>query len=106
MRKVYYTLDLTEAVLLKDHLLHNGVAASVRNKGAVRIPYAGTASEVWIAHETDDAEVRRLVAAFLREQKSAAAAAAWRCADCGEESPGEFEFCWKCTRERAAAAAQ
>ena len=38
MRKVYYTLDLTEAVLLKDHLLHNGVAASVRNKGAVRIP--------------------------------------------------------------------
>ena len=35
MRKVYYTLDLTEAVLLKDHLLHNNVAASVRSIGAV-----------------------------------------------------------------------
>ena len=45
MIKAYYTLDLTEAVLLKDHLVHNGVAASVRSKGLVRIPYDGFASE-------------------------------------------------------------
>jgi hypothetical protein len=38
MHKAYYTLDLTEAVLLKDHLVHNGVEARVENKGVVRIP--------------------------------------------------------------------
>ena len=51
MRKACYTLDLTEAVLLKDHLVQNGVGATVMNKGLVRIPYDGVASEIWVAEE-------------------------------------------------------
>jgi hypothetical protein len=106
MRKAYYTLDLTEAVLLKDHLLHGGVVASVRNKGAVRIPHDGIAAEVWIADGADDDAVKRSIQAFLQKRKHAAGEplSAWRCRHCGEESPGEFEFCWKCNEERPAAA--
>jgi hypothetical protein len=24
----------------------------------------------------------------------------WKCDDCGEDNPSEFEVCWKCRRER------
>ena len=48
MRKVYYTLDLAEAVLLRDYFVQNGIGAAVQNKGAVRIPHEGIALEVWV----------------------------------------------------------
>lgn len=98
MRKAFYTLDMTEAVLLKDHLVHNGIEADVMNKGLVRIPYDGIASEVWVADDAEAGEVRRLIRGFLARRKEAPAPAMslWRCEQCGEESPGEFEFCWSC----------
>lgn len=98
MRKAFYTLDLTEAVLLKDHLLHNGVAADVMNKGLVRIPYDGVASEVWVADDADAAAVRALIRGFLarREQTHAPAKSPWACRNCREENPAGFEFCWSC----------
>jgi hypothetical protein len=101
MRKVYYTLDLTEAVLLKDHLLHNSVAAAVRNKGAVRIPHDGIASEVWVADDSDDNDVRGLIRGFLKHRKdsSGAAESSWACRHCRESNPGSFELCWNCGEE-------
>jgi hypothetical protein len=98
MRKAYYTLDLTEAVLLKDHLVHNGVGADVLNKGVVRIPYEGAASEVWVDDDADAAEVRTLIRGFLKGRRDTLAptTSSWRCQNCREENPGEFEFCWSC----------
>jgi hypothetical protein len=100
MHKAYYTLDLSEAVMLKDHLVHNGVAASVKNKGAVRIPYEGIASEIWIADDADGDEVRTLIRDFLNRYGDTPAISSWRCQSCREESPGEFEFCWSCGETR------
>lgn len=102
MRKVYYTLDLTEAVLLKDHLHHNGVAASVRNTGAVRIPYAGIASEVWVDDDADDNAIRELIHGFLKRRTDSigASKSAWTCRLCREESPSGFEVCWNCEGPR------
>ena len=65
MRKAYYTLDLIEAALLKDHLVQNGVGATLMNKGLVRIPYDGIASEIWIADDADGDEVRALEFEFF-----------------------------------------
>jgi hypothetical protein len=98
MRKAYYTLDLTEAVLIKDHLVHNGVAAQVMNKGAVRIPHDGVASEVWVVDDVGADEVRALIGSFLRRRKEtpASLSAGWACPKCREENPGEFELCWNC----------
>ena len=97
MRKAYYTLDLTEAVLLKDHLVQNGVGATVMNKGLVRIPYDGIASEIWVADEVEDNEVRKLIRGFLKQRKQPPVATSpWRCQSCREENPGEFECCWNC----------
>ena len=100
MHKAYYTLDLAEAVLLKDYLGRKGVPASVENRGVVRIPYEGIASEVWVADEADTDRVRTLIRGFLKERKdtSATAPSSWRCQSCGEENPGEFEFCFSCGR--------
>jgi hypothetical protein len=98
MHKAYYTLDLTEAVLVKDHLVHNGVGASVLNKGVVRTPYEGIASEVWVADDADGDEVRMLIRGFLkgRRETPTPTMSSWRCQNCREENPGEFEFCWTC----------
>lgn len=103
MRKVYYTLDLAEAVLLKDHLVQNGVAASVLNKGAVRLPHDGVAAEVWVGEDAANDEVVDLIRDFLKRRKDAVAASAadWRCQSCGEANPGEFEVCWSCARPPA-----
>jgi hypothetical protein len=100
MHKAYYTLDLSEAVMLKDHLVHNGVAASVKNKGAVRIPYEGIASEIWIADDADGEEVRALIRDFLKRYSDTPAISSWRCQSCREENPSEFEFCWSCGETR------
>jgi len=89
---------MKEAVLLKDHLVHNGVAASVMNKGLVRIPYEGVASEVWVADDAAADEVTTLIRGFLAGRRDTAppAMSSWRCQSCREENPGEFEFCWSC----------
>jgi hypothetical protein len=98
MRKAYYTLDLIEAALLKDYLVQNGVGATLMNKGLVRIPYDGIASEIWIADDANDDEVRALIRGFLKRRKETpiAAKSSWGCQNCREENPGEFEFCWNC----------
>jgi len=98
MIKAYYTLDLTEAVLLKDHLVHNGVEANVKNKGVVRIPYDGVASEVWVAADANGDEVRTLIRSFLkgRKERTTPERSSWQCHACRENNPGEFEFCWNC----------
>jgi hypothetical protein len=67
MRKAYRTLDLTEAVLVKDHLVQNGVEASVMNLGLVRVPADGVASEVWVADDANGEAVKALIRGFLRE---------------------------------------
>lgn len=104
MIKAYYSLDLTEAVLLRDHLIHNGVAASVRNKGAVRIPYDGIASEVWVADDVNGDEVTTLIRGFLKTRKGPSAErSSWACPACGEQNPGEFELCWRCGHSPTAA---
>lgn len=104
MRKVYDTLDLTEAVLLKDHLVHNGIAASVMNRGATR-RRGGIASEVWVADDAGDSNVRDLIRAFLEQQRNASdsSKSTWECPHCGEDNPGDFQQCWSCSREHAGA---
>lgn len=45
-------------------------------------------------------EALALLAATRREMDTQRGAP-WRCAKCGEESPGDFEVCWSCGAERA-----
>lgn len=103
MRKVYYTLDLTEAVLLRDYFVQHGIGADVRNRGAVRIPHEGVASEVWVADHVDTDEAKEAIRTFHARQKYGAgeAESIWRCSRCGEENPGQFELCWSCGEELA-----
>ena len=98
MRTAYYTLDLIEAALLRDYPVQNGVGATLMNKGLVRIPFDGIASEIWIADDADDDAVRALIRGFLKRRKEnlIAATPSWGCQNCREENPGEFEFCWNC----------
>lgn len=100
MQRVYSTHDLSEAVLLKDHLLHNGIDARVRSKDGARAPLVGVHSEVWVAGDADSGEVATLIRDFVgRRNTPARAKRPWRCRRCREENPGEFEFCWKCESE-------
>lgn len=99
VHRVYSTHDLSEAVLLKDHLLHNGIDARVRSKNVSRAPLLGVHSEVWVAGDADSDEVATLIRDFVgRRDTPARAKRSWRCRRCREENPGEFEFCWNCRK--------
>lgn len=104
MGKVYSTLDLAEALLLKDHLVHNGVAARLENRGIARVPLEGVVSEVWVNQDADGDDVKKLVRDFVRRRSAAGSAAQrpWTCSRCREENPGEFEICWSCGVARRA----
>lgn len=103
MQKVYNGLDLTEAVLLKDYLVQHEIGSSVRNKGVVRRPSEGVACEVWVADDADGEEVRTLIRRFFEQRKQAELSAPpfWRCPQCREENPGQFEVCWNCGKTHA-----
>lgn len=38
----------------------------------------------------------------LSERRHAAAHVTWRCPECGEENPGNFEVCWQCSADFSA----
>lgn len=103
MRKIYSSLNVTDAVLLKDELLSNGVEAQLLSKHGrhAMTAAAEVAAEVWIADEADTAETRGLIQGFLRRLQSAEREKRpWRCMRCKEENPDPFDSCWKCGRER------
>jgi len=48
---------------------------------------------VWLAR---DADLGRATALLRSMEDDAARGGTLRCPECGEQSPGNFEVCWKC----------
>lgn len=98
-QKVYTAADPVNAEIVKDYLGAHGIAAHVRGRflwgGMGELP-ADVYPTVWIADQDRYTEARALIARF--EAGATSERPAWRCPQCGERLPGQFDACWRCAR--------
>ena len=106
MRKVFSSNEVTETALVRDALVHRGFEATIQNQhsGHSAVPAFRPPAEVWIAHDQDYENARRVVVDAIAVMHSKAAGKPWVCAGCREENPQSFEVCWSCGREKGGAA--
>ena len=102
MRKVFSSNELSETVLIRDALLHGGVAATIQNEfsGRTAIPEFRPPAEVWVTNDHDYDDAKRIVVDALATIDGESNAAPWVCSNCREENPQSFDLCWNCARER------
>ena len=102
MRKVFSSNELSETVLIRDALLHQGVAATIQNEysGRSAIPEFRPPAEVWVADDHDYDDARRIVIDALSTIDAKSDVKPWACPNCREENPQSFEMCWNCQREK------
>ena len=102
MKKVFSSIELSETVLVRDALIHQGVAATIQNEhsGRTAIPEFRPPAEVWVNDDGDYAVARQIVVDTIATIDSKADAAPWKCPSCREENPQSFEMCWSCGHEK------
>jgi putative signal transducing protein len=103
MRKVFSSNEPSETVLIRDALLHRGVAATIQNEfsGRTAVPEFRPPAEVWVTNDHEYDEARRIVVEALAAIDSKLDTAPWVCPNCREENPQSFDICWNCARERS-----
>lgn len=102
MRRLFSSNIVSEAVLVRDALLHHGIDASIQNEnsGFSAVPEFRPPAEIWITHDADYAAAHRVVENALSTMDSKTEVAPWHCAGCDSENPASFELCWNCGRVR------
>jgi hypothetical protein len=103
MKRIYSASDLIDAQLLAHSLADARIESHLFNANAVGamgdIPFANTWPEVWIADERDSARAAAIVQAHAERPLAGGEV---RCAACGEDSPSNFDSCWRCSALLAA----
>lgn len=95
MTRFYLAADLQHAHIVLGLLTQAGIEAKVFNEnaqGAIgEIPFVHP--EIWLVDPGDVPTAREIVRTF--ESTPANSGVAF-CRGCGEESPANFQICWKC----------
>lgn len=104
MQKVFSSMVLSETVLVRDALMHQGIEVFTQNENSnsSAIPEFRPPAEIWVVRDTDYDTARRLVSETLSTLDSKAEAAPWLCTQCSCENPASFELCWSCGKGKAA----
>jgi hypothetical protein len=102
MRKVFSSSEISETTLVRDALLHAGVAVTIQNEhsGGSAIPAFRPPAEVWIERDGDYENARRIVIDTILTLNNKSDAKPWGCLDCKEQNPQSFDVCWNCGRDR------
>ena len=97
MIRIYQAADLPEAHLVAGLLCHAGIDARVLKENAQGglgdIPFGEAYPEVWIEQSADFDRANAIIEEFERPAMHVGYVV---CPACGEDSPGNFELCWKC----------
>lgn len=105
MHVVYVARDLWEAQLLLDQLIELWIKARIDNALCLsaygELPYLASRPRVVVERDGDVERARVAVREFEARQK-ADVQGVKRCTRCGDESPENFELCWKCGEELGA----
>lgn len=97
MKKIYAAANVPEAYIVRDLLLHAGIAARILNEHAMsamgEVPLGSAYPQIWIVQDHQEQHARSV----LREYEQRANASGPRpCERCAEENPAGFELCWNC----------
>ena len=97
MQRVFTAATLLEAHLVQQVFEAEFILAVVFNEnahGAVgKLPITETWPEVWIKDDRHCSEARSIIE---RYETTSSGETRTPCAQCGENSPGNFELCWYC----------
>ena len=100
MQRVFIAPDLVRAQLVLDRLDQLGLAARILHEDAGtfagEVPAQFASPEVWVEDDGDVVAARQVIETMEAAVPSGAVKS---CPKCGEESPFEFETCWKCEAE-------
>jgi hypothetical protein len=98
VKAVYSSLNLVEALHLKNLLQSAGIRCRLRNEDLVRlageIPFPECALQLLVERAEDQPAAEMLVREFLQPQRRTVES--WRCRNCSELMEGQFTACWKC----------
>lgn len=88
--------------MFKEMLGSEGIDCLVKNDrlsaALGEIPFTECFPELWVVDDEVYPRARLLLDGFL--SKVIDDEPAWCCANCGEESAGQFEVCWNCSQPR------
>ena len=97
MIRFYIARHRYDAYLLADRLNQAGIKAHVFNEHASSIvgevPPDIAQPQVWLARDEDRERAQNLLDTL---EADGARGGSLRCSACGEDSPANFEICWKC----------
>ena len=100
MKHIYSASHLPEAYLVRDLLMHAGIAAHIFNENAMGamgdLPMGAACPQVWIQQPHQEQHARAIIAHYERKAPDGPEAANKFCANCQEANPAGFELCWNC----------
>ncbi len=100
MKRVYSAENAFDAQIIRDHLEHQGIAATVHGNmltGAIGELPMDTRPSVWIEDPDLYERARDLIGRFERARPDGEQ---WTCIHCGETNEPAFELCWACGADR------
>lgn len=86
------------AQIIYDLLIRKGVPARIYNRGNVsggELPFSESQVKVSVP-----AIYVEQAGALISEASTEVEGEPWKCAQCGEESPANFEQCWQCSTDK------
>lgn len=99
-KKLYIAADLPQAWLLIGLLQQAGIDIDLRNENAQgalgELPFTHTWPELWLKDDQQWSQARAIVEHFERTTAEKEREADRLCANCGENNPPNFEYCWHC----------
>lgn len=101
MKRVFSTLEISEAILVRDALLQAGIEAMIENQNTSfsAIPGLRAPAEIWIRDDGRFEAARKIVTQTVTAIDDPSEQATWTCKECGEANPVSFDVCWNCQRE-------
>jgi hypothetical protein len=103
MLRLYQAGSLPEAQLLADQLQGEGIETQIRNEalqGALGELPLSLLPEIWLLWDEDWEAAQGVVKAFDLASRSKISGSV-SCQLCNEDSPANFEICWKCRQPLA-----
>lgn len=103
MRDVFLNHDFTRVAHYKGILDEAGIPCFVRNESSLNVlsqmPDNTSLPALCVTNDEDYDRALELLRAFMQTPESAGPD--WKCTNCGETVPGNFDSCWKCGTARA-----
>jgi len=93
---------LTEAVILRLRLEHEGIPVAMQQQTGGVVMYAPVPMAALYVNRSDKEDAQIVMDAHALDVQTEEPGQPWTCPNCGEEIDGEFDLCWNCGAERPA----